>query len=117
MKKVMIADDKKNLAKLIKDYTEMVFSNLDVELKIEVFTEEKLKKAIEEKGEFDLLITDIDLEEKFSRMDLLKKISADKKIAISGDTEKNAIPALQAGADNFLGKPFDLAKFREILEK
>ena len=78
----------------------------------------RLKSAI-----FDLVVIDWSLNG-MSGLDLLKQIRADsdlKKIpvlmTISEDSQENIIPAIKAGLNDYIFKPFEQYQFKQKLEK
>src|SRR5262245_49736013 len=70
---------------------------------------------------FDLLISDINLNDPRSGLDLLRRFKAEQGgpvVLISGfGTLETAIEAVRAGAFDYISKPFDIAEIKRIVEQ
>src|SRR5262245_59673024 len=70
---------------------------------------------------FDLLISDINLNDPRSGLDLLRRFSADQGapvLLISGfGTLETAIEAVRAGAFDYISKPFVIADVKRVVER
>jgi len=78
--------------------------------------------ALAERGGFDLVVSDINLNAELSGLDLLRAFKrADPRLEIlliSGfGTLETAIEAVRAGAFDYVSKPFDIVEVKETVER
>ena len=72
---------------------------------------------------FDLVVTDCSISD-MSGLDLLKQIRADSDLkhipvlmVTSKDLQRNIVPAIKAGLNDYIVRPFEEQKFKQKLEK
>ena len=115
--RIMIVDDEPSVC--------MILKQILIKESYKITTASSVDKAVktltEHQGEFDLVITDLNMPEK-GGIDLLRELdSADKsiiKLVMTGDvTTDNAIASLRHGAYDFIAKPFAHDRLVAVVER
>ncbi len=122
--RVLIVDDEMFTGEIIASFTRYAFEYIygnEVEVKISLeISAVKAYKTLSD-GQYDLLLTDCEMPE-VNGVELIKKVRKNektKKISIIGVSSYpgNKRPMMEAGADYFIGKPFELNRFADAVEK
>jgi YesN/AraC family two-component response regulator len=112
--KILIVDDDADFRKEFKE----AFSGYDI---IEASSGEEALRILKKPNEIDLVMLDVKMPGHSGTEVLheIKKISPELAIVIltGHSSEDTAIEALKGHADDYIEKPFDIDKTREIIEK
>ena len=116
--KILVVDDFSATRTIVINYLSKFGYSNTVEAEDGFSALARLKSAL-----FDLVVTDWNMSD-MSGLDLLKQIRADsdlKNIPVlmvtSEDLQENIIPAIKAGLNDYIVRPFEEYTFKQKLEK
>ena len=114
--RILVVDDDRETCR----FMEELLRGPDRQIELAHTPEEAL--ALAERGAFDLVVSDINLNAELSGLDLLRAFKrADPRlevVLISGfGTLETAIEAVRAGAFDYVSKPFDIVEVKETVDR
>jgi DNA-binding NtrC family response regulator len=116
MPRILVVDDDRETCR----FMEELLSGAERQIELAHTPDEAL--ALAQRGAFDLVVSDINLNAELSGLDLLRAFKrADARleiVLISGfGTLETAIEAVRAGAFDYVSKPFDIVEVKDTVDR